>query len=148
LSRVSVIKTRIWIWESVYLIFTSRNYNYFYTLKITMTIAHVTSHTKYSNYSSGHSAVSLELRNSSEFNSHFCILTHPLGTDHTQKTSHVKIISPVHWRTDCCLSTSYKHSSYCCVNLREMFIAQMVRYTCYNIDIAMNNPLKGITEFR
>jgi hypothetical protein len=39
-----------------------------YTLKITVTIAHVTSHTKFSN-SSGHSVVPLELRNSSEVNS-------------------------------------------------------------------------------
>jgi hypothetical protein len=37
-----------------------------YTLKITVTIAHVTSHTKSSNSSSGHTAAPLELRNSSE----------------------------------------------------------------------------------
>jgi hypothetical protein len=37
-----------------------------YTLKITVTIAHVTSHTKSTNASSGHAAVPLELRNSSE----------------------------------------------------------------------------------
>jgi hypothetical protein len=35
-----------------------------YTLKITVTIAHVTSHNKSSNSSSGHTAVPLELRNS------------------------------------------------------------------------------------
>jgi hypothetical protein len=38
-----------------------------YTLKITVTISHVTSHTKSSNASSGHTAVPLELRNSSQF---------------------------------------------------------------------------------
>jgi hypothetical protein len=99
-----------------------------YTLKITATIAHVTSHTKSPNSSSGHTAVPLELRISSEVNSHSRILSYPLGTDHaqktqfyccvaqtTQKTSHVIIISPVHWRADCCLAMSYKHSSYCCV---------------------------------
>jgi hypothetical protein len=99
-----------------------------YTLKITVTIAHVTSYTKSSNSSSGHTAVPLELRNSSEVNSYSRILAYPLGTDHaqktqfyccvaqtTQKTSDMIAISPVHWRTDCCLATSYKHSSYCCV---------------------------------
>jgi hypothetical protein len=100
-----------------------------YTLKITVTIAHVTSHEESSNSSSGQAAVPLELRNSSsEVNSHSRILSHPLGTDHTQKTqfycrvaqtiqktSHVITISPVHWLADCCLETSYKHSSYCCV---------------------------------
>jgi hypothetical protein len=40
-----------------------------YALKITVTIAHVTSHTKSSNSSSGHISVPLELRNSSEVNS-------------------------------------------------------------------------------
>jgi hypothetical protein len=35
----------------------------------------------------------------------------------TQKTSHVIAISPVHWRAECCLATSYKHSSYCCVRV-------------------------------
>jgi hypothetical protein len=53
-----------------------------HTLKITVTTAHVTSHTK----SSGHAAVPLELRNSSEVNSHSHILSYPLGTDHAQKT--------------------------------------------------------------
>jgi hypothetical protein len=99
-----------------------------YTLKITVTIAHITSHTKPSNSSSGHTAVPLELQNSSEVNSHSRILSYPLGTDHaqktqfyccvaqtTQKTSHVITISSVHWRVDRCLATSYKHSSYCYV---------------------------------
>jgi hypothetical protein len=40
-----------------------------YILKITVTIAHVTSHTKSSDSSSGHSATHFELRNSSEVNS-------------------------------------------------------------------------------
>jgi hypothetical protein len=30
----------------------------------------------------------------------------------TEKTSHVIVTSPVHWRADCCLATSYKNSSY------------------------------------
>jgi hypothetical protein len=39
-----------------------------YTLKVTVTIANVTSHTKSSNPSSGHTAVLLELRNLSQVN--------------------------------------------------------------------------------
>jgi hypothetical protein len=118
-----------------------------YTLKITVTAAHVTSHTKSSNSSSGHTAVPLELRISSEVNSHSRILSYSLGTDHaqktqfyccvaqtTQKTSHVIIIPPVHWRADCCLAMSYKHSSYCCVTLSEkVFNAPLPSYTRYNI---------------
>jgi hypothetical protein len=117
-----------------------------YTLKMTVTIAHVTSHTKPSNSSSGHTAVPLELRNSNEANSHSCSFSYPLGTDHaqktqfyccvaqtTQKTSHVITISPVHWRADCCLTTSYKHSSYCCVTLNEkVLIAPLLCYTHYD----------------
>jgi hypothetical protein len=120
-----------------------------YTLKITVTIAHVTSHTKPSNSSSGHTAVPLEFRNSSEVNSHSHILWYPLGTDHGQKTqslycrmaqttlktSHVIASSPPHWRADCCLAMSYKHSSYCCVTLSEVFIASLSSYTRYNIYI-------------
>jgi hypothetical protein len=116
-----------------------------YTFKITVTIEHVTSHTK-SSKSSGHTAVPLELRNSSEVNSHSRILPYPLGTDHAQKTqfyccvaqttqkrNHVIIISPAHWLADCCLATSYKHSSYCCVTLGEkVFIAPFPSYTRYN----------------
>jgi hypothetical protein len=107
-----------------------------YTLKITVTIAPVTSHTKSSNSSSGHTALPLELRNSSPVNSHFRILSYPLGTDHaqksqfyccfaqtTQKTSHVMITSPVHWLPDCCLAINYIQSSYCCVTLSEVLIA-------------------------
>jgi hypothetical protein len=68
LSRVSVTETRVWIGELVYWIFTSRNYSS-YTLKIIITTACVTSHTKSSNSSSGHTVFPLELRNSSEVNS-------------------------------------------------------------------------------
>jgi hypothetical protein len=108
-----------------------------YTLKITVTVAHVTSHAKPSNSSSGHTTLPSELRDSSEVNSRSCILSYPLGTDHaqktqfyycaaqtTQKTSHIITISPVHWRADCCLAMSYKHSSYCCVRVsRDVYRA-------------------------
>jgi hypothetical protein len=117
-----------------------------YTLKITVIIAYVTSHTKSSNSSSGHTAVPLELRNSSEVNSHSRILSYPLGKDHaqktelyccvaqtTQKTSHVITISLVHWLVDCFLATNYKHSSYCCMTLSEVFVASLPSYTRYNI---------------
>jgi hypothetical protein len=98
-----------------------------YTLKIIIIIAHVTSHTK-SSSSSGHTAVSLEFRSSSEVNSHSRIHSYPLGMNHAQKTqfyccieqtaqkaSYVIAISPVHWRADHCLATNYKYSPYCCV---------------------------------
>jgi hypothetical protein len=117
-----------------------------YTLKITVTISHVTSHTKSSNSSSGDTAVPLVLWNSSEVNSHSNILSYPLSTDHTQKThplcccvaqttlktSHVLAILPVHWRANFCLTTSYEYSSYCCVTLSEIFIAPLPSCTCYN----------------
>jgi hypothetical protein len=70
-----------------------------YTLQITVTTAHVTSHTKSSNSSSGHTAAPLELRNSSEVNSYSHILSYPLGTDHAQKT----------------------HPLYCCMVRRYLF---------------------------
>jgi hypothetical protein len=84
LSRVSVTKTQVWIGESAgsLLIVTTISS---YTLKITVTIAQVTSHSMSFN-SSGHTALTLELRNSSEFNSSSRILSYPLGTDHAQKT--------------------------------------------------------------
>jgi hypothetical protein len=119
-----------------------------YTLKIIVTIAHVTSHTKSSNSSSGHTAVPLELWFSSEVSSHSRILSYPLGMNHTQKTqplccymaqttlktSHVLAISPVHWRTDCCLTSSYRHLSYCCVTLSEkVLIAPLPSYARYII---------------
>jgi hypothetical protein len=43
-------------------------------------------------------------------------------------------ISPAHWRADCCLAASYKHSSYCWVRLREeVIIAPLPSYTHYVI---------------
>jgi hypothetical protein len=128
LSRVLVTKTMVWMVNRF--IESSLTTISSYTLKITVTIAHVTSHTKFSNSSSGHTDVPLELRNSSEVSSHSRIFSYPLGMDHaqktqfycclthtTQKTSHVIAISPVHWCADCCLATSYKHSSCCCVRV-------------------------------
>jgi hypothetical protein len=64
LSRTSMTKTRVWITEFVYWIFTTISS---YTLKITVTVTHVTSHTKSSNSSSGHIAVPLELLDSIQF---------------------------------------------------------------------------------
>jgi hypothetical protein len=61
-------------------------------------------HTKSSNSSSGHTAVSLELRNSSEVNSHSRIISCLLGTDHAWKTQ----------------------PSYCCMAQ----ITQKTRVTC------------------
>jgi hypothetical protein len=110
-----------------------------YTLKITITIAHVTSHTEPSNYSSGLTALPLELRKSSEFEPHSRIFSYPLGTDHAQKThyyccvaqttqkaTHVITISPVHWRADCWLATSSKYSSYYWATKSEVFIAPLL----------------------
>jgi hypothetical protein len=53
---------------------------------ITVAIAHVTSHSKSPNYSSGHTAVPLEFWNSSEVKSHSRIHLYPLGKGHTQET--------------------------------------------------------------
>jgi hypothetical protein len=75
------------------------------------------------------------------------ILSYFLGTDHAQKTQplyycmaqttlktcQVLPTSPLHWRVDYCLVTSYKHSSYCCVILSEVFIAPLPSYTRYCI---------------
>jgi hypothetical protein len=115
-----------------------------YTLNITVTIAHITSHTKSSNSSSGHTAFPLELRNSSEVNPHSRILSYPLRTGHAQKTqfycclaettqkSQLITISPVHWRADCCLATIYNHSSYCCMRvLRGIYRA--VAWQCVDM---------------
>jgi hypothetical protein len=101
-----------------------------YSAKVTVNTAYVTSHTKSSNSSSGHTTVPLELRNSSEVNFHYRVFPYPLGTDHAQKTqlyccvaqttqkiSQVMTILPVHWRADYYLETSSKHSSYFCVTL-------------------------------
>jgi hypothetical protein len=102
-----------------------------YTPKITVTIAHVTSHTKCYNFWPHWCSLG-----TSEFNSYSRILSYPLGTDHaqkikfyccaaqtTKKTSHVITISPAHWLADCWVVTSYKYSSYCWVTLSEkMFV--------------------------
>jgi hypothetical protein len=123
LSRVSVTKTRVWIGESVYWMFTSRSYNYFLDSQ------------DYCNFSICNVSrtlnlliLPLELGNSSEINSHSRILSYPYGTAHSQKTqfhccleqnaqitSHVINISPAHWLAACCPATSYKHLCYCCV---------------------------------
>jgi hypothetical protein len=44
--------------------------------------------------------------------------TRPLllrSADRTENTTHVIPSHRIHWRADCCLTTSYRHSSYCCV---------------------------------
>jgi hypothetical protein len=130
----------LFIWSSIIVTKISP-----YTLKITVAIVHVTSHTKIYN-SFGHTAVSLELWKSGPVNSHSRIPSYSLGTDHaqktqfyccvaqaTQKTSHVIAISLVHWRCDCCLATSYKHTSYCCVVLRDVLIAPLPSSSLYII---------------
>jgi hypothetical protein len=58
-----------------------------YTLKITVNIAHVTSHITPSNTSPGHTAVPLELRNSSEVNSRSRILSYPIAR--TMRRKHI-----------------------------------------------------------
>jgi hypothetical protein len=66
MSRVAVTKTRLvnrFIGSSLVVTTITS-----YTPKITVTTAHVTSHTKSSDSSSGHNAVPLELRNSSPVN--------------------------------------------------------------------------------
>jgi hypothetical protein len=50
----------------------------------------------------------------------------------TFKRSHVIAISPVHWRANCCLATSYKHSSYCCLRLSRDFY-RVVVWHCVDI---------------
>jgi hypothetical protein len=55
----------------------------FYTLSITISIIHVTSHTKSSNSSSSHSALPLELRKSIEINSNAKV-TLPLTVSHSE----------------------------------------------------------------
>jgi hypothetical protein len=56
----------------------------------------------------------------------------------TLKTSHVIAISPVPWRADCCLATSYERSFYCCVTLSEVFIAPLSSYTRFIIILSSN----------
>jgi hypothetical protein len=112
----SATKTRVWIGESIYWILVVTTISS-YTQKITVTIAHETTHAKPSNSSSDNTGVPLELRNSTEVNSRSRILLYSLDTDHAQKTkfyrceaqttlitSHVLAISPAHWRTDCCIA--------------------------------------------
>jgi hypothetical protein len=116
-----------------------------YTLKITIIVAHVTSHTESSNSSAGHTAGPLEFRKSSEVNSHSHILSYPVGTNHaqktqfyrcvvqtTQKTYHVITISPVHRRADYCLASSYKYSSHCCVRVSRG-VYRAVAWQCVNM---------------
>jgi hypothetical protein len=126
-----------------------------------VTTAHVTSRIKSSNSSSRHTAVPLELRNSSEVNSHSRIFSCPLGTDHaqktqfyfcvvhtTQKTSHMITISPVHWHADCCLATSYKHSSYCCVSVSRG-VYRIVAWQCVDMSkhVSSSTAYKLIVTF-
>jgi hypothetical protein len=113
-----------------------------YTLNITVTIAHVTSHIFFwPHYCS---------LGTSELKSGQFPFPYSLGTDHvqktqfyccvaqiTQKTSHIITISPIHWHADSSSATSYKHSSYCCVTLSEKaFIAPLPIYTLYNTSVA------------
>jgi hypothetical protein len=75
----------------------------------------------------------------------------------TQKTSHVVTISPVDWLADCCLATSYKHSSSCCVSVsRGIYRAvawqcvDMSQYLWYCNDIWMGRDISQArtdTEF-
>jgi hypothetical protein len=120
-----------------------------YTFKVTVIMVNVMSHTKSSEFSPGHTAVPLELRNSSEVNSLYHILSYPLGTDHArktqfyccvpqtiQKTSNVITTSPVHW---CLLlpSNELKHSSYCCV-IVSRGVYRAVAWQC--IDVTLLPP--------
>jgi hypothetical protein len=65
------------------------------------------------------------------WDSHSRILSYPLGMDHTQKTSYVIAISPVHWRADCCLAMNYKYSSYCCVHIYRAVAWQCINMSQY-----------------
>jgi hypothetical protein len=71
-----------------------------YTLKITVTTAHGTSHTKSSNSSSGSLGTS-ELKRS-QFPSR--ILSYPLGRDHAQKTVRLSLHGVDHTENTCHLS--------------------------------------------
>jgi hypothetical protein len=147
LSRVSLTKTRVWIGESVYWMFTSRDYTRFlhsqdYCNHSTCDVTHWvfwfffwphccslgTSELKWSQFPFPYSLVSFRHGPRTEnTDPPYCC-----ASQTTHKTSHVITISPVHWLADCCLATSYKHSSYCCVTLSEVFIAPMPSYTRYN----------------
>jgi hypothetical protein len=56
------------------------------------------------------------------------------GADHTENKSHVIVTQLVHWRADCCLATSYKYSSHCCVRVsRDVY--QAVAWQCVGISM-------------
>jgi hypothetical protein len=50
----------------------------------------------------------------------------------TQKTSHMIAIRQSIWRAECCLATSCKHSSYCCVPL-SLGVYRAVAWQCVNM---------------
>jgi hypothetical protein len=119
------------------------------TLKITVNITYVRSHTKSSNSSSSHTAVPLELRNSSEVYSHSRILSYPLGTDHSQKTqfhccvaqttqksSHMMTISPIRWRVVVAKqrAINIRHIIACayCAVLSNCCLAMCLHVTIHN----------------
>jgi hypothetical protein len=135
-----------------------------YTLKITVTIANVTSHTKSSNSSSGHTAVPLDLQNSIPIPVFSHIIsawtttqkTAPLllhGTGHIENKSCDSYLASPFRCVDCCLAMSYKHSSYCWwPQVRRLFIAPFPRYTCYNVlHLSQfqfrNGPFKGLFPY-
>jgi hypothetical protein len=72
----------------------------------------------------------------------FCCLA--LGMARTTlKTSHVIGISPVHWGADCCLATSCKHSSCCCLRLsRGVYLA--VDWQCVKMSQYFNLKMEAI----
>jgi hypothetical protein len=53
------------------------------------------------------------------------------SADHTENKSRDSI-SPVHWRADCYLVTSHKHSSYCCVRASRG-VYQTVTWQCVDM---------------
>jgi hypothetical protein len=72
----------------------------------------------------------------------FCCLA--LGMMRTTlKTSHMIAISPVHWHTDCCLATSYKHWSSCCVRVSRG-VYRAVEWQC----VDMSQYLEWIPDFK
>jgi hypothetical protein len=49
----------------------------------------------------------------------------------TQKTRHVVTSRWFHWCADCCLATSYEHSSYCCLRVsRGVYRAVIWQWSC------------------
>jgi hypothetical protein len=57
----------------------------------------------------------------------------------TEKTSHVIIISPVHWRADCCLAMSYKHS-FSKIQLLLLRVEPCLQSCC--LAMPWSNPLQ------